>query len=468
VDEVRANGSNPLILRYPFGAFNLSAIINDASTGGRNITDAEYFVDAIGTTGTGTSMAPTDATWNSSVEIIQATVDVGDWDFGESHTYHVHGFDGVAWSACANVTVTKPDLDFIDIMDAPDNESTPIPDQNVLAWEYLTGHAAGFNDTYEYLGAVNATWEIENHDDASAIIYTTYGEECMLYTGTGDGTANWTATFLWDGILYTDNIGLTVDGTPPSVVSTMPLSGSVEVPLNTSIRITFSELMDEQSVEDAVTVQPTINVSGFGWAGPVLTVSPSGYLSFSTTYTVMIGTNATDVIGLPLASAFSFNFTTLLDTDGDGIPDSQDPDDDNDGVPDDEDDFPTDPTENTDTDGDGIGDNADDDDDGDDVPDNEDAFPLDPGESLDTDGDGIGNNADEDDDGDGVPDEDDPEPFNPEVSGQAGLGQYWWVAVIIALVLVACVLTFLRFRKGHDNGEEPDTDSEDPVEQHKT
>lgn len=42
--------------------------------------------------------------------------------------------------------------------------------------------------------------------------------------------------------------------------------------------------------------------------------------------------------------------------------------------------------------------------DGDGVPDSEDAFPNNPNESVDTDGDGIGNNADTDDDGDGIPD----------------------------------------------------------------
>ena len=43
--------------------------------------------------------------------------------------------------------------------------------------------------------------------------------------------------------------------------------------------------------------------------------------------------------------------------------------------------------------------------DGDGVPDSEDAFPNDPNESVDTDGDGIGNNADTDDDDDGMPDD---------------------------------------------------------------
>ena len=53
------------------------------------------------------------------------------------------------------------------------------------------------------------------------------------------------------------------------------------------------------------------------------------------------------------------------DSDGDGIPNSQDNDDDNDGAPDSRDAFPTDPSEQLDTDRDGIGNNADSDDDGD-------------------------------------------------------------------------------------------------------
>ena len=82
------------------------------------------------------------------------------------------------------------------------------------------------------------------------------------------------------------------------------------------------------------------------------------------------------------------------DSDGDGIPDSDDA-------------FPLDPNESLDTDGDGVGDNADSDDDGDGVSDYGDAFPTNPGESLDSDGDGVGNNADLDDDGDGYDDTDD-------------------------------------------------------------
>lgn len=65
-----------------------------------------------------------------------------------------------------------------------------------------------------------------------------------------------------------------------------------------------------------------------------------------------------------------------VDTDADGIPDKDDPDDD---------DFPLDPTEWVEADGDGVGDNAD-------------AFPRDPAEQADADGDGVGDNVDTADD----------------------------------------------------------------------
>lgn len=102
------------------------------------------------------------------------------------------------------------------------------------------------------------------------------------------------------------------------------------------------------------------------------------------------------------------------DTDGDGIPDVDDPDIDGDGWANEHD---------TDTDGDGIPNDVDTDDDGDGIPDSDDPnSPTGPNQTDDIDGDGIPNDQDDDidgdgldndedtdDDGDGVDDEDDPD-----------------------------------------------------------
>ncbi len=142
-----------------------------------------------------------------------------------------------------------------------------------------------------------------------------------------------------------------------------------------------------------------------------------GPLSFSGT--VSYGATAVETHG-------DGTILECLDTDGDGIPDSIDPDDDNDGVPDASDAFPLDPTEAMDTDRDGVGNNADPDDDNDGLTDQQEAAihtnPLkwdsdgdkisdavevggQPGTPLDTDGDGIIDALDTDSDNDGLSDD---------------------------------------------------------------
>ncbi|MBX2827802.1 MAG: T9SS type A sorting domain-containing protein [Flavobacteriaceae bacterium] len=115
----------------------------------------------------------------------------------------------------------------------------------------------------------------------------------------------------------------------------------------------------------------------------------------------------------------SMNSSTS-DSDGDGVPDTDDADPNDPTICQDTDADGCDDCTNTgangsggdpdddgdDFDGDGLCDFGDDDDDNDGTPDVDDAFPFDPSEDTDTDGDGVGNNADTDDDGDGQTDSD--------------------------------------------------------------
>lgn len=147
--------------------------------------------------------------------------------------------------------------------------------------------------------------------------------------------------------------------------------------------------------------------------------------------------------GIPDTDDVCPGFDDTVDTDSDGTPDGCDDDDDGDGVPDSADlcdDTPPGDTVDSDgctttdpdSDGDGVPDSedicpgfddtldldmdgtpngCDDDMDGDDVDNNNDDFPMDPAEQQDTDGDGIGDNGDTDDDNDGTLDVDDPNPL---------------------------------------------------------
>ncbi|MBK6682999.1 MAG: IPT/TIG domain-containing protein [Deltaproteobacteria bacterium] len=102
------------------------------------------------------------------------------------------------------------------------------------------------------------------------------------------------------------------------------------------------------------------------------------------------------VLGLEPATLYP---DTPGDSDGDGIPDAEDPDQDNDGCPNESDDFPVDPFSCTDTDNDGIADELDPDDDGDGLIDAEertpglDGFITDP-LRRDSDGDGFADGED--------------------------------------------------------------------------
>jgi len=146
----------------------------------------------------------------------------------------------------------------------------------------------------------------------------------------------------------------------------------------------------------------------------------------------------------------------------------EDPDSDGDGVPDSEDAFPNDENETADSDGDGTGDNADAfpndenetaDSDGDGTGDNADAFPNDANETHDDDGDGTGNNSDVfpqdanetmDTDGDGVGDNADADPDDPDVRFPADLEinvtDKSIYVLAFAILILAAVVIFVRKR----------------------
>ncbi|MEE9151769.1 MAG: putative Ig domain-containing protein, partial [Thermoplasmata archaeon] len=167
----------------------------------------------------------------------------------------------------------------------------------------------------------------------------------------------------------------------------------------------------------------------------------------------------------------NFTLQVLSDTDHDGTPNSDDPDDDNDGYFDDIDAFTEDPNEWLDTDSDGIGNNADTDDDNDGYLDDEDDLPLNDEEWLDTDFDGIGNNADPDDDNDGVPDIDDKYPLDPAKSEDTEEQEFLesnLFLILIVIIIVVVIILLALMSKGGKAGDTPaapiPTESTVPIE----
>ncbi len=95
----------------------------------------------------------------------------------------------------------------------------------------------------------------------------------------------------------------------PVVTSTNPSNGATGVSITTDIIITFNKPMNRSSVEDNITFSPS---SSYSWSdnNRTLTIDPSSSLSYSTTYTITIGWNATDSYGNVMISNYSFHFTT--------------------------------------------------------------------------------------------------------------------------------------------------------------
>jgi hypothetical protein len=100
------------------------------------------------------------------------------------------------------------------------------------------------------------------------------------------------------------------DTTPPTVASTSPGTGSF-IDVSAAISFTFSEAMNRQSVEGAVTISPAVACL-WGWSSDSLTASclHAAGLPHSTHYSVTVGTGASDAAGNGLSAPYSFTFDT--------------------------------------------------------------------------------------------------------------------------------------------------------------
>jgi|GEM_PF-1161423 len=132
-------------------------------------------------------------------------------------------------------------------------------------------------------------------------LYQEVGEiECFFWANDTSGNTNRS---------FECSIALS-DIYPPSVVSHTP--SGINISISTVITITFDEPMNRISVQNAVTISPTIQISGYSWNADntTLTITPLGNLSYNTTYNITVGTGAKDLAGNNLASGYSWEFTT--------------------------------------------------------------------------------------------------------------------------------------------------------------
>jgi len=103
------------------------------------------------------------------------------------------------------------------------------------------------------------------------------------------------------------------DTTRPTVNSITPTNGASGVSVNTAIMVTFSETIDATTINAAsfVVSNGISHVAGsVAYSGTSAVFTPSGNLSYSTTYTATITTGVKDAAGNAMACNYAWTFTT--------------------------------------------------------------------------------------------------------------------------------------------------------------
>jgi hypothetical protein len=96
----------------------------------------------------------------------------------------------------------------------------------------------------------------------------------------------------------------------PRIAATDPEDGAETVPIELTVAITFSSLMDTAVVEEQLRLEPGFS-HDLRWAGELLEIVPAEPLRPDTQYEISIGADATDAAGVAIGETLRFAFTTV-------------------------------------------------------------------------------------------------------------------------------------------------------------
>src|SRR5206468_7356513 len=119
VSEVAASPANPV----SGSPFDLTAVVNDASTGGSNIAGATYTIDG----GAAVTMVAQDGAFDEPSEAVRATVPA--FATGGSHNFCVTGRDAagnVSSPSCITVVVAQADVQPPAVTDVATSPADPV------------------------------------------------------------------------------------------------------------------------------------------------------------------------------------------------------------------------------------------------------------------------------------------------------------------------------------------------------
>ena len=94
----------------------------------------------------------------------------------------------------------------------------------------------------------------------------------------------------------------------PSVVMVSPADGEIRVAIGNPIKLTFSEAMQPESVEQNLTIQPSVPGS-FSWDENTLTFTPEQPWPSGEQIDVTLKTGARSRLGLPMINGWGWSFS---------------------------------------------------------------------------------------------------------------------------------------------------------------
>ncbi|MDZ7807759.1 MAG: Ig-like domain-containing protein [Gracilimonas sp.] len=107
--------------------------------------------------------------------------------------------------------------------------------------------------------------------------------------------------------------GLTSAGLSPEVISTIPAANADNVPVNTSISVTFSDAMDSTTIHEGTFIVKidTVNISGtVRYSDLTAVFTPSIPLGYGITYSVLINSSVKSVSGTTMEDSHEWSFST--------------------------------------------------------------------------------------------------------------------------------------------------------------
>src|SRR5919198_2723677 len=134
----------------------VTASVSDATTGGSDVAGAEYFIDSVGSDGSGTAMSASDGSFSSATEGVTATLTGAQFSaLSEgTHTVYVHGRDKAGnWGATASATFIKDTVSPAVTLTNVNGSARTFPyftNQNVTSIGGACGTAAGDSGTVSW------------------------------------------------------------------------------------------------------------------------------------------------------------------------------------------------------------------------------------------------------------------------------------------------------------------------------